>query len=128
MRLSLGTRGMRLSMVAMGFHPGSLVLSAPSIREDKEASFCPFTAIEEQRASQKAKQKTLMCRISLPIYAGISKLIVYRSSTPGKSETDPPPNERFAGRGRKTRGTSGVLVEMNYEFCFLRRQATRLLV
>jgi hypothetical protein len=62
----------------MGSHPGSLVLSAFIIRRDKETSFCPFTTIEEQRASHKAKQKTLMCFISPPMRVGISKLIVYR--------------------------------------------------
>jgi len=44
MRLSLGTRGMRFSNVAMGFQPSSLALSASMIREDKEGSFCPVTA------------------------------------------------------------------------------------
>jgi len=47
-------------MVAMGFQPGSLALSASIIREDKEAAFCPLAAIEEQRPTHKAKQKTLM--------------------------------------------------------------------
>src|ERR1700720_1277526 len=84
MRLSLGTRGVWFSMPPMAFQSGSLVLSASNIREDNEASFCPFTAIEEQRTSHKAKQKTLMCLISPPMHVGISKPIVYRSPTPGK--------------------------------------------
>ena len=48
-------------MTPMAFQPGSLALSASIIREDKEASFCPLAAIEKQRPSHKAKQKTLMC-------------------------------------------------------------------
>jgi len=81
MRLSLGTRGMRFSMEAMGFHPGFLGFEWPplSVRIRKPL-FVRFIAIEEQRASQKAKQKTLMCFISPPTHVGISKLIVYRSS------------------------------------------------
>jgi hypothetical protein len=57
----------------MGFHPGSLVLSASIIREDKEPALCPRAAIEEQRASPIAKQKTLMCFIAPPMHVGISK-------------------------------------------------------
>jgi hypothetical protein len=72
-------------MVEMGFQPGSLALSASIIREDKEASFCPLTAIEEQRASHKAKQRALMCLISPPIHVGMLQPIVYRGST-GKSQ------------------------------------------
>src|SRR5258708_6515167 len=73
MLLSLGTRSGRFSTTPMGFHPGSLVLSASIIREDKEPAFCPRAAIEEQRASPIAKQKTLTCFIAPRMHVGISK-------------------------------------------------------
>src|SRR5216684_6396229 len=114
MLLSLGTRSGRFSTTPMGFHPGSLVLSTSIIREDKEPAFCPRAAIEEQRASPKAKQKTLMCFIAPPMHVGISKrlyiaaqLLVSRNRTSGFQGSHLSGfgvNQDLVSNGRRLRG------------------------
>jgi hypothetical protein len=74
--------GAWFSMPPIAFQSGSLALSASIIRVDKEASFSPFSAIEEPRASHKAKQKALMCVLEYML--GTSLPIVYHSFTPGR--------------------------------------------